>query len=177
MNQTTKASGGLGVAGGTIALGAIAAGPALLIAGWYMSSKAEKNLISAKSNIEIAEKFEQDIALAITLTDGIKSIAIAAIEILSRLRMNLRKNLNKLNEIIVTKENNYQTYDNKSKSVVMRTVKLVQLIKAVINTPILDEQGNLLRDADINLSNIFKCLSNNLEGDVELVSSCEIIEV
>lgn len=41
----TLASGGMGIAGGMMALGALTTGPALLIAGWYMGSKAESNLM------------------------------------------------------------------------------------------------------------------------------------
>lgn len=41
----TLASGGMGVAGGMMALGALTTGPALLIAGWYMGSKAESKLM------------------------------------------------------------------------------------------------------------------------------------
>lgn len=54
------ASGGMGVAGGMMALGALTTGPALLIAGWYMGSKAESKLNDAYSNLEEARKFRAD---------------------------------------------------------------------------------------------------------------------
>ena len=122
----TLASGGMGVAGGVMALSALTAGPALLIAGWYMGSKAESKLNDAHSNLAEAKKFRADTEAAIALTNGIRDVTKRAISVLSGLRTHSRRNL-------------------------MKNVKLMQLIKAVLDTPILDEQGNLLGDADSNL--------------------------
>ena len=147
----TLASGGMGVAGGTLALGAIAAGPALLIAGWYMGSKAEANLDNARSNMAQAEKFEADANAAIALTNGIASAAQQVHEVLSVVCKTSRRQLSKLKTAMETQGLDYAQYNLEAKELVMRNVKLAQLIKAVVDTPILDEEGNLLGDAEANI--------------------------
>ncbi|WP_416192417.1 hypothetical protein [Neisseria sp. CCUG12390] len=147
----TLASGGMGVAGGMMALGALTAGPALLIAGWYMGSKAEGKLNDAHSNLTEARRFQTDIEAAIALTEGIRSVAKRASNILSLLRKHSRRNLKRLQKIIDDHGTDYSMYEQDAKLIVLKNVKLMQLIKAVLDTPILDEQGNLMGDADSNL--------------------------
>lgn len=147
----TLASGGMGVAGGVMALSALTAGPALLIAGWYMGSKAESKLNDAHSNLAEAKKFRADTEAAIALTNGIRDVTKRAISVLSGLRTHSCRNLRRLKNIIDEQGTDYGQYSDDAKLIVMKNVKLMQLIKAVLDTPILDEQGNLLGDADSNL--------------------------
>ncbi len=65
----------MGVAGGTLALGALAAGPALLVAGWSWEQKQKSKVNDALSNLAEAERFKVDIDSAILLTDGIGDIS------------------------------------------------------------------------------------------------------
>ena len=152
----TLASGGMGVAGGVMALSALTAGPALLIAGWYMGSKAESKLNDAHSNLAEAKKFRADTEAAIALTNGIRDVTKRAISVLSGLRTHSRRNLRRLKNIIDEQGTDYGQYSDDAKLIVMKNVKLMQLIKAVLDTPILDEQGNLLGDADSNLLALHK---------------------
>ena len=150
----TLASGGMGVAGGTMALGALAAGPALLVAGWYMGAKAETNLNEAYSNKAKAEQFSADCDAARALTDGICEIADMAITILFELSKSLSCNIQTLKEIIELRGTDFTTYDENAKDTVLRSVKIIQLIKVAIDTPILDQEGNLLGDASSNLNDL-----------------------
>lgn len=148
------ASGGLGVAGGTMALGALAAGPALLVAGWYMGSKAEKNLDDARSNIAKAQAYSADCEKATTLSNGIADIADYASNILSVLAKWSRRSLKKLVNMIDEKGLDFSKYDDHAREIVMKNIKLTQLIKLVVDTAILDKEGNLLGDASSNLKQI-----------------------
>lgn len=148
------ASGGLGVAGGTMVLGALAAGPALLIAGWYMGSKAEAKLNDARSNRALAREFRENAQTAITMTDGIREVTETALNILSGLRKHSRRSLESLNKIIDTKGNDYELYSDEERMCVMRNIKIIQAIKALIETPILDEKGALLEDSGKRLEEI-----------------------
>ncbi len=148
------AAGGGGMALGTAVLTGVAAGPAILIAGWYMGSKASQNLDNAHSNLAEAKKFRADVNAAVALTDGIRKVADKSAEILSELRKVSRRNVNKLKEIIAEQGTNYAEYNDEAKAVVMANVKTIQVIKVVLDTPILDENGALLGDADANLVNI-----------------------
>lgn len=163
----TLASGGMGVAGGMMALGALTSGPALLIAGWYMGSKAESKLNDAYSNLEEARKFRADTDAAIALTDGINEVAKRAISILSTLRTHSRRNLKRLQSIIDEQGVDYSKYLDDAKLIVMKNVKLIQLIKVVLDTPILDEQGNLLGDADSNLLELHNQIQSTFPKQVE----------
>lgn len=146
------ASGGMGIAGGTMALGALAAGPALLVAGWYMGSKAESKLNDARSNKAEAEKFAEDCKAARALTDGIANVASISTQTLSLLRKYARRSLRKLENLITTSGIDYTQYTDDEKDLVLRNVKIMQVMKTVIDTPILDQEGNLLGDAEANLN-------------------------
>lgn len=148
------AAGGGGVAAGTLALGALAAGPAILVAGWYMGSKASKNLDDARSNRAEARRFEADMEKAAALTDGIADVANKLEDVISNLRKFSRRNVNKLQDVIDSTGNDYGKYNADEKMIVMKNVKIMQLIKAAIDTPILGEDGSLLGDAESNILSI-----------------------
>lgn len=148
------ASGGLGMAGGAMVLGSIVAGPALAIAGWFIGNKAAANLNDAKSNKVLADKFWTDAQTSITLTDGITEVAIRALEIMSELRKTSRRATMALNKVIETYGVDYSSYNEASKTVVMKAVKSVQLLKALIDTPILNEKGELLGDTMSNINQL-----------------------
>ena len=148
------ASGGMGMAGGALALNALAAGPGLLIAGWYMGSKAKTKLNDAHSNIAKAEEFAADIDKAIALTKGIEEVAYRASEIISTLRKHLRRNLKALEEVIERQGTDYSQYDQEAKMAVLKNVKIIQVLKVAIDTPILDEDGSIYGSASANLARI-----------------------
>lgn len=150
----TLAAGGMGVAGGMMALGALTAGPALLIAGWYMGSKAESKLNDARSNLAQAKEFDSNIRAAIALTNGIKSVAYSAYHILDKLSEKSAEHLFLLQNVIINEGKDYQLYTSNAREICFKSYKIIQLIKAVIDTPILDEEGNLLGDASANLLEI-----------------------
>lgn len=157
----TLASGGMGVAGGALALGALAAGPALLIAGWYMGAKAESKVNDALSNLAEAKRFKTDIESAIVITNGIQDVAKKALDILSTIRMHARRNLKLFKNMVESEGYDYAVYTQEAKLIVMKNLKIAQVLKAVIDTPILDQEGNLLGDAS---SNIVK-IQDYIEGD------------
>lgn len=156
----TLASGGAGIAGGVLMLNAIAVAPALAIMGWYMGNKADKNLEDAKSNKAVAEKFVADAKANITLVDKITDVALQLIELLSELRKNVRRQTNALSKIIETSGTDYSKYNDEEKAITFKNVKLVQLLKAVIDTPILDKDGTLLGDVTARISQ----LENNIKS-------------
>ncbi|MDC7252073.1 hypothetical protein PE074_01805 [Wohlfahrtiimonas chitiniclastica] len=148
------AAGGGGIAAGTLALGALAAGPAILVAGWYMGSKASKNLDDAHSNKAEARRFEADMEKAASLTNGIADIANKLAEVISNLRKFSRRNVNKLQDIIDSTGNDFRQYSDDERMIVMKNLKIMQLIKVAIDTPILGEDGSLLGDAESNILSI-----------------------
>lgn len=154
------ATGGMGIAGGVLALQALTAGPGLLIAGWYMGSKAKTKLNDAHSNIAKAKEFAADIDKAVALTNGIRAVADKATAIISTLCKHLSLNLNKLEEVIDTQGTDFSQYNDAAKMIVLRNVKILQVLKVAIDTPILDEQGRLFGSASAKLTQINFSIDN-----------------
>lgn len=160
----TLSAGGLGVAGGAMMLNAMVAAPALAIAGWYMGNKAEQKLNDAKSNQEIALKFKVDAIAAITLTDGIAEIADALTQILSKVRRYSRRSNTALSKVIKASGLDYQQYSTQDKEVVFTALKLAQLLKAIVDTPILNEEGQLLNDIHATVHRLHDTSKQLIEG-------------
>lgn len=150
----TLAAGGMGVAGGTTVLGIMVAGPALLIFGSILGAKASKKLSEARANMEKAKTFEKEINGICQKLAMIQEVTNAASEVLSSLRGRLRRANSSLERIISENGTDFSKYDNKTKAVVFRGVKYAQLVKAVIDTPILNSNGELLQDASHNIAGI-----------------------
>lgn len=160
------AAGGYGIAGGTMVLGAVAAGPAMLIAGWYMGAKASKNLDDAKSNIAQAKAFEADVDNTITAVNGITKLAIQLKDLFHQVRTEAKKTLNDLEQVIAKQGVDYSQYNEYSKLCVMKNVKIMQLIKAMLDIAILDEEGNVLGDAESNIFQIENIIDNDYQGEI-----------
>ena len=160
------AAGGGGMALGQLALGALATGPAVLVAGWYMGAKAEKKLNDAYSNQATAKQFAAEMNAAISLTNGIRSVAQQATAILSNLQKHARRNLNALETVISEQGTDYSQYSREHKMLVLKNVKIMQVIKAVIDTPILDDKGSLAGDAKSNLSVIQENIDHDFQGEL-----------
>lgn len=160
------AAGGYGIAGGTMVLGAVAAGPAMLIAGWYMGAKASKNLDDAKSNIAQAKAFKADVDNTITAVNGITKLAIQLKDLFHQVRTEAKKTLNDLEQVIAKQGVDYSQYNEYSKLCVMKNVKIMQLIKAMLDIAILDEEGNVLGDAESNIFQVENIIDNDYQGEI-----------
>ncbi|NEN75010.1 hypothetical protein F9B74_01525 [Pelistega sp. NLN82] len=160
------AAGGGGVAAGTLALGALAAGPALAVAGFYMSSKAKENLENARSNIAQARQFRDAAQTSITLLDGIHEVTVSVLEVLSEMSKQSRRQLKALQKVFEEQGYDYSLYDNKAKETVMKNIKVTQVMKTIIDTAILDEDGNLLNDAKSNILQLTEYVNNDLTGQL-----------
>lgn len=148
----TLASGGLGVAGGTMVLGTLAAGPALLIFGSVLGAKADKNLSDARSNREQANAFANESDAICVKLDGIYQISQLASDVLSKARTTCRRATQKLAKIIKESGTDFSRYTDEQKEHVFKTVKSAQLVKSIIDVPILDKDGAILGDAEAKLA-------------------------
>lgn len=160
------AAGGYGIAGGTMVLGAVAAGPAMLIAGWYMGAKAEKNLDNAKSNIAQAKAFKADVDTSVAVLNGIAELATQLKELFSQIRTETRETLGALEQVIATQGTDYRQYDEQAKLCVMKNVKIMQLIKVMLDIAILDKEGNVLGDAKSNIFKAKQIIDNDYQGEI-----------
>ena len=138
------AAGGYGMAGGMMVLGGIVAGPALAIFGHVLGNKGEEALNNARSNLEQARTINDQAELMAGKLRTIEQITSLANTTFSKISSQLRRTVGELKKIIETNGVDYRTFSDVSKEVVFRSVKFAQLLKAMIDTAILDQDGNLV---------------------------------
>ena len=138
------ATGGGGMALGTMVLGGIVAGPALAIFGHIMGNKGEEALNTARSNLEQAKTIQEEAKLVVTSLKAIEEVAFLADTTFSRLSRELRRAVLSLEDVIDTYGEDFRLFAQDSREVVFKTLKYAQLIKTMIDTPILDTDGKLV---------------------------------
>lgn len=148
------AAGGGGVALGSMVLGGIVAGPALAIFGHIVGNKGEEALNNARSNLEKAKTARDEAQLMVGKLDAIEKISALANKTFSTISTHLRHAVHDLKRVIDAEGENYQSYSSEHRDVVFRSVKFAQLAKAMIDTPILDQDGNLVLSTEKRLQDI-----------------------
>lgn len=155
------AVGGLGVSGGIMVLGGIVAGPALLVMGLVTSKKAEEKLEIARANDAQADEICKELANAAFQCDAIRRRTYMFYTFLSRLDARFVPLIFQLEEVLASEGLDYSKYSTKAKSVVLRSATVAGSIKAILDTPILTEEGNLTDESfklteslGVNLENI-----------------------
>lgn len=138
------AAGGYGMAGGMMVLGGIVAGPALAIFGHVLGNKGEEALNNARSNLEQAQTIRDEAELMAGKLKAIEEVTALANSTFSKVSSQLRRATSELKKILEAQGDDFRSYAEESKVVVFRSVKFAQLLKAMIDTPILDQDGNLV---------------------------------
>lgn len=140
-------AGGLGMAGGTAVLGGLVAGPALAVLGVIMDAKASKNLEAAYSNLAKANEFEEEMKTAVDLCNGIRRRSAMFNRFLIRIQTFFDPLVYEMSEIINQRGTDFRKFSDDEKKVVASAMSMAGAIKAVLDTPILDEDGNLTRES------------------------------
>ncbi len=148
------AAGGGGMALGTAVLGGIVAGPALAIFGYIVGNKGEEALNNARSNLEQAKTIKQEAALVCTELASIETVSSLANSVFSKISSKLRRAVGDLTSIIRDHGVDYAAYPADAREGVLATVKYAQLIKAMIDTPILDREGKRVLASDKRVEEI-----------------------
>lgn len=143
----TLAAGGYGVAGGTMVLGIMVAGPALLVLGSVLGAEASKKRDEALANLEKAETYEAEVRVVLEKLKAIIDVTAVGVDLLETLRIRLHEANVALKEIVRIFGVDYATYVDGAKDTVFKAVTYAQLVKKVIDTPILHEDGSLAKDA------------------------------
>lgn len=137
------AAGGLGMAGGTMVLGGLVAGPALAVLGFVVGAKASENLDNAQANYAQAKSFEEEINMAIDLSNGIRRRSEMFNRFLIRLQTVLDPMIYEMAQIIEIRGTDFRNFSKEEADLVASAMSITGAIKAILDTAILDEAGNL----------------------------------
>lgn len=143
------AAGGLGVAGGTAVLGGMVAGPALAILGIVMSAKASKKLDNAYSNKAEAKKIAAELSAATVMCNGIRRRAYLFQRLLIKCDYLFSPLLLEIEKTQVISGCDFQKYSEEQKKTLAAAYSLAGTIKAILDTPILSEDGKLTEESRV----------------------------
>ncbi len=141
-------AGGFGMAGGTMVLGSLVAGPALAIFGFVVGAKAEAALANAKRNREAARTHYDEMALAAERLAAVQAVTTLANKTFSKLGMPLRRGVADIRAAIREYGHDFATFPQDIREKIFRAVKVAQLIKLMVDTPILDKDGALVMSTE-----------------------------
>lgn len=141
-------AGGLGVAGGTAILGGLVAGPFLAVTGLVVGAKARAHRDKAYSNLCDARAFKEDANNVRVACNAIRMRANLFENLLIKLDSYFEPALYEFRRIVNTTGTDYSKYSMEERKTVAASLSLVSAIKAVIDTPILSEDGALTKESE-----------------------------
>lgn len=142
------AAGGLGMAGGTMVLGGLVAGPALAVFGFVVGGKAATNLNNAYTNYAKAKEFKEEMDVARAFCIGIRRRSAMFRRFLLSLDSVFEPLIYEMSQIIEEKGTDFALYSDTEKGVVAEAMSVAKTIKFLLDTPILDEDGNLTKESE-----------------------------
>ena len=154
------AAGGLGMAGGTAVLGGLVAGPALAVLGLVVGAKASQNVDKAYSNLANAKEFRAELNTASSLCIGIRKRTNMFSRFLLSLNSVFEPLIYQMTEIIKKRGTDFRDFTDDEKKTVAEAMALAGAIKSVLDTPILDDDGNLTPESEV----IVESAREKLEG-------------
>ena len=144
-------AGGFGMTGGIAVLGGLVAGPALAIGGSLLAKQADKAYWDAHTNREKAKAFaEQANGICVTL-NAIQYRAEQLEELLRGLDKPFNELVSHMQFVIRAYGTNWKDYSNHDKQKIYNCVQLAQMIKFVLDTALLGENGELTSESGDSL--------------------------
>lgn len=146
----TLAAGGLGlgVTGGTVVLGGLVAGPALAVLGAVVGAQASANKEKAYSNLCKANEYKEEMDAASSMCMGIRRRANMFRRFLLSLNSVFEPLVWDMTKIIRDKGTDFGTYSENEKKTVAEAMSMAKAIKTIIDTPILNDEGNLTVESE-----------------------------
>lgn len=141
------AAGGGGVAAGTMVLGGLVAAPALVVAGLFLGSKAETALNDARSNRDKARKYEQEVRNLCSAMDAIKEKTNQIDDLLKELDSKFYSAISDMVSAIRYFGTDFSQFSQMAQNDVMKAAQLAKTIKTVIDTPLMNQKGEVSSEA------------------------------
>lgn len=137
------AAGGFGMAGGMVVLGGIVAGPVLAVGGVVLAAKARTNLARASANKSKARQAAAQMHTARALVEGIEAVATDFQELIGAVSDRFGPVLDELEAVIAAAGTHYADFDEAQRRTVHVSVVMAQVLKVLLETPILKPDGGL----------------------------------
>lgn len=151
------AAGGLGMAGGVMILSSLVAGPALMVMGLITGAKADEKLNIALENKAQADATVEALKTASFQCSSIRRRTNMFYNLLAHLDAQFLPLIWKMQDIIKTEGTDYRAYQPESKKTIAAAAATACSIKAVLDTPILTEEGGLTPESE-QIENQIKAL-------------------
>lgn len=169
------AAGGGGMALGSTVLGGVTAGPAIAILGIVLNATANKNLDNAYSGKAKSKEAIEGMKIIETLCNALTMRADMFTALLKILNANFKVLIGDLEKVIEKSGTDYSLYNEEEKSTVAMTMNLAGAIKKVLDTPIIDEDGNLTEKSEkVNTEMVKFIEDNSLKLDIDVSDKSEI---
>ncbi|MFO7961538.1 MAG: hypothetical protein R6U94_11385 [Nitriliruptoraceae bacterium] len=139
------AAGGMGMAGGMAVLGGLVAAPVLAVGGLVVHHKGKQAYAQAKHDAAEAQKAVAEMDLAISKAEQIQVRALDVRDLVERLAALAGERIAVL-EYITAAETDYKRFPEVDKQAVRVSVMLVKTLRAVMDVPLITEQGDLSGD-------------------------------
>lgn len=137
------AAGGMGMAGGAVILGGIVAGPVLAVGGMVLAAKARENLANAHKNLAAAKRAAAEMSTAKSIVFGINRVAGSALEVTTMMAERMDVALDRLASAIQKGGTDYRMLSPAQKEDAYLAVQFAQVMKLVLEVPILTKKGAL----------------------------------
>jgi len=154
------AAGGLGMAGGTLVLGGLVAGPLILVGGSVFAIMAHKNLAKAQAHHAEATKAAKEMRLIASALNGIRSVTTQFAEQTEAFRFRFAAVLNALDAQIARSGTDYRQYSSSERELVHLASLFAQTMRALLETPYLTPDGALRKDYQPALANAKRVLAS-----------------
>ena len=131
------------MAGGMMVLGGLVAGPALMVMGLITGAKSQEKLEYAMANKAQADEVVESLNAAAYQCSAIRRRSYMFYNLLAHLDSYFLEQVWKMQDIVATEGTDYRAYRPESKKCIAAAASTACTIKAVLDTPILTQEGEL----------------------------------
>ena len=159
------AAGGLGMTGGVAILGGVVAAPVLLIAGGLFAASSSSKLSKARENIAQAREAASEMDAAGAILDAIKGASDIIEAFIHSLTPAFEESISGMRSVIKKSGTNFELYNSQQKEKIYFAVEFANLMKRVLETPILKKDGSLSHKIKSDIKKLHNSSSKLLGED------------